>query len=1330
MKRRSNTHSRRLSSALAVACCCLLWVVAPAHAELDTFMLGDGHEGPVGVSTTGPLNYSAPIDLSLAAGSSSVTTGPGQSGAAGNGADTAAATQTQFEAGRLVLVIQSAGTLPGAISGAPGPFALAPGNIGRFELARIDQVSGDISSGMSITLNEPLEQAFSAPGAQLVAVPEFSDVTIEAGAGWSANRWDGASGGITAFLADGEVALDNSTSEISADAAGFRGGVPYDEPGTDCTALDGAPGGGKGEGPLAGIFPGTSSSNASRGNLANGAGGGDCERAGGGGGSNVGAGGVGGHSADADRDVGGLGGAPLSYSAIDHLTFGGGGGAGAGADGTGGSGGGLVFIRAGSVTGSGRISADGAAGADSVAAGAGGGGGGGLIHVRTVGAVACFSASATGGGGGAANEPNQLPGTGAGGGGGQLLIQSNNDTCSKSVSNGVAGMSIGGSFRGATPTLASAPGHEGLVEAPPAGGLDSPTSQIDTPSQDAQVADATPAISGSSSIPFAQVQITLDTANFTTTAGFDGAWSFTPLFPLAEGEHTVRARSIAFGIAGELSPPRVFTIDTVAPNPPTINSPSGNLTNDTTPLVVGTAEAGSSVRIWVDGELDPGVAVAGEFGAWSIELASPLEDGVHNFVAITTDAAGNVSPSSSAASVTVDSSPPAVAITWPSDGALINDRNPRIAFTSEPSSTTRCKLDGGAYSNCLSPFKPTNLADGAHTAFVEATDPAGNSAVALVGFTIDATRPVVTLTSGPSEDDYTNDPSAEFSFAANEPASFECSVENSSYQPCSSPFAPTIGPPADGPHRFRVRAIDVAGNYSLSTTRNWVIDTIAPAPPTILAPIDGQAVQLAAPILSGTTEPLAMIGVAVDGVAASETVNASPSGEWTFPTSQPLGDATHTFAARATDRAGNVSSYSAPLSVRIDAAIPVAQIQGKPALVSATRSSTFSFSASEVASFSCSVDGSPFSACEIPAFLSGMSEGMHTFAVIATDVSGNSSLPDSYSWRIDTEGPVISIAQNSPPPGVSPIVTFSSNEAGTTYRCRIRGVGAYITCASPFSIPTLPFGSYIFDLRATDSVGNTTQLSLDFEVKTTAVIAPPPSTPSTPTPTVASCSGFGESPATPPIVTLASPRATSKSITFSTKSDQAALLRVSLYRGSRLTATGVISGRRGRSKVRIKLKRRLKASSSYRVRLAALTLAGGKSGADATLTTDTSGRATLGTSGSPSGTVVQSAIDCGVESNARSARVKAAAASNSKASSQRIVLTLKPSEWVVARVEVRQSSKLVAVKTAVLRAGRSTKLAVRPSAGAQFASGRTDVQISTLTVDGLKQRFSRKIRLK
>ena len=99
-----------------------------------------------------------------------------------------------------------------------------PNAAGVYEFAVIAAIAGN-----RITLATPLVNTFSsgtfesqsAVAAQVVKVPHYTTVTVQAGASLTCDAWNGYRGGIVAFRASGEVTVHGS---ITASGRGFRGG--------------------------------------------------------------------------------------------------------------------------------------------------------------------------------------------------------------------------------------------------------------------------------------------------------------------------------------------------------------------------------------------------------------------------------------------------------------------------------------------------------------------------------------------------------------------------------------------------------------------------------------------------------------------------------------------------------------------------------------------------------------------------------------------------------------------------------------------------------------------------------------------------------------------------------------------------------------------------------------------------------------------------------------------------------------------------------------------------------------------------------------------------
>ena len=138
---------------------------------------------------------------------------------------------------------------------------------------------------------------------------------------------------------------------------------------------------------------------------------------------------------------------------------------------------------------------------------------------------------------------------------------------------------------------------------------------------------------------------------------------------MSDGNHSLR--TTATDTAGNISAqstPRTITVDTQLPAMPgavqlsssdTGSSHSDGITNNNQPTVTGTAEANSSVTVYIDGEA-VGTTTANESGAWSYNLTTPLSDGNHSLRTTATDTAGNISAQSAASNITVDTHAPQI----------------------------------------------------------------------------------------------------------------------------------------------------------------------------------------------------------------------------------------------------------------------------------------------------------------------------------------------------------------------------------------------------------------------------------------------------------------------------------------------------------------------------------------------------------------------------------------------------------------------------------------------------------------------------------------------
>jgi prepilin-type N-terminal cleavage/methylation domain-containing protein len=159
-------------------------------------------------------------------------------------------------------------------------------------------------------------------------------------------------------------------------------------------------------------------------------------------------------------------------------------------------------------------------------------------------------------------------------------------------------------------------------------------------------------------------------------------------------------------------------------------------------------------------------------------------------------------------------------------------------------------------------------------------------------------------------------------------------------------------------------------------------------------------------------------------------------------------------------------------------------IDSNPPDPDSSTTADFTFSSTESGStFECRLDGGSWSACTSPTQYTSLSSGSHTFEVRATDAAGNTDpTPASYTWTVspappvDTTPPETTItsgpAQGSSTTSTSASFGFTSSESGSTFECRLDG-SAWSSCSSPRPYNGLSVGSHTFEVRATDTAGNT-----------------------------------------------------------------------------------------------------------------------------------------------------------------------------------------------------------------------------------------------------------------
>jgi hypothetical protein len=223
----------------------------------------------------------------------------------------------------------------------------------------------------------------------------------------------------------------------------------------------------------------------------------------------------------------------------------------------------------------------------------------------------------------------------------------------------------------------------------------------------------------------------------------------------------------------------------------------------------------------------------------------------------------------------------------------------------------------------------------------------------------------------------------------------------------------------------------------------------------------------------------------------------------------PLTATSHTFQVRAS----NANGTGAPVSYTwtVDLTPPLASIVSHPADPS-PGSAAFRYSSNEAGSkFECRlmpIEAS-FSACNTqPKTYPALADGDYEFEVRAVDPAGIVQAdPTSFAWTVDnllddTTPPETSILARPPDPSASSTAafTYASSEPGSSFECELDGGGFVACAASGVLYAGLGDGQHSFEVRATDSSGNTDPspagYTFDVALPPTPQAAPAPPAPS------------------------------------------------------------------------------------------------------------------------------------------------------------------------------------------------------------------------------------------
>ncbi|WP_320730817.1 Ig-like domain-containing protein [Enterobacter sichuanensis] len=666
----------------------------------------------------------------------------------------------------------------------------------------------------------------------------------------------------------------------------------------------------------------------------------------------------------------------------------------------------------------------------------------------------------------------------------------------------------------------------------------------------------------------------------------DGNWTFTPEQDLADGDHSLTVVSTDPAGNEATSPSFDITVDATAPEKPVLGSATddvgtirgdlsnGGTTDDANPTFNGSAEPGSRVDIYDNGE-HIGSTIADDKGAWQFTPTTPLPEGEHHITTTATDEAGNTGPESDDFVLVTDYTPPVatsdvLSITSVMDdvggrqgnvasGEITDDSKPVINGIGEAGSTVFVYSTDANGKHLLGSAVVDNegnwtlaldtpLVEGLNQLTLETQDAVGNrvageappyditvlipvSTEPSINSVVDNAEPHV----GPMQKgETTNDTTPTLSGSA-APGDVVSILDNGkvigTVKADSSGkwvFTPDSAL-ADGQHTFTVTATDAAGNARTSGTFPIVIDTAAPAPAENIVINDnvgdkqgpvgsGDTTDDQSPTLSGEAEPGSTVDI-YDNDEKIGSVIVDDEGKWSYTPEKPLDKGDHEITTTVTDPSGNTSEPSPGISFTVDPdpnQVTVGEVvddQGpivgnlKPGTVTddarpelsgkGKPGSTVTIKDGDdvLGSTVVDPDGNWTFTPE-----QDLADGDHSLTVVSTDPAGNDVTSPSFDISVDTvapEKPVIGVATDDVGSSRGDLSSGSTtDDANPTFngtaepgsRVDIYDNGELIGSTVvdenggwQFTPTTpLPEGEHHITTTATDKAGNTSPESDDF----------------------------------------------------------------------------------------------------------------------------------------------------------------------------------------------------------------------------------------------------------
>ena len=593
-----------------------------------------------------------------------------------------------------------------------------------------------------------------------------------------------------------------------------------------------------------------------------------------------------------------------------------------------------------------------------------------------------------------------------------------------------------------------------------------------------------------------------------------------------------------------------YTLDITLPTVPTVNSQQ---TNDTTPIITGTADSSDDLSIVVNGvtytEAD-GNLVDNTDDTWSLQIpaGNDLPEGIYDVVVTATDSAGNMANDATTNELTIDLTAPEIPTVTP---LTTNSSTPTISGTATSEDELTILLNGITYTegdgNLTDNANDTwtlvipaanAIPDGTYDVVATATDLAGNiatdattdeliiNALAPNAPTVDflTTNDATPILTGTAESIY--DLSVEVNGVIYLEADVDLTDNGDDTWALQIPDANLI---PDGMYDVKAVVSDGALSANDGTINELSIDTTPPATPTVAT----QATNDTTPLITGTASSEDDLTIDVNGVVYTEgdgnlTDNGDDTWALQIPDGNALPDGTYDVAATATDQVGNAATDATVDELTISTSLPAVPTVDK--LMTADATPIITGTASSGDALTVKINGITYTegdgnltdngddtwALQIPD-ANILPDGFYDVEAVVTDQFGNTNSDTTINEvTIDTMVPTVPTVNTLMTNDSTPTITGTADSQdqlsvtvnGITYTegdGRLRDSGTNLWSLAIPSANSIPDGVYnvlasVMDLAGNTSVDATTdELTINTELPTMPTVNELATNDSTPT---------------------------------------------------------------------------------------------------------------------------------------------------------------------------------------------------------------------------------------